>query len=171
MKPIRTGRLRRVTATIQIQGTKVQFLSPSCPDGHTMHSYICFLASLREISDMDVNKPILSLTRKPRQTVSETTQDTAVVVKRNRAQTKPEPNPAEPKKPRIPRSIPVSEACALFTPFWPALFDIENVRQDRIRYPGKYGSVALTTGRTSFENLLLLMRQSHPHSALGYRSS
>lgn len=82
---------------------------------------------------MDVNKPILSLKRKPKQPVSEPTQDTpAVVVKRNRAQARPEPKPAQPKKPRPPRSIPVSEAYALLTPFWPALFDIENVRLMKI---------------------------------------
>lgn len=82
---------------------------------------------------MDVNKPILSLKRKPKQPVSEPTQDTAaIVVKRNRIQAKPEPIPAEPKKPRTPRSIPVSEAYANLTPFWPVMFDSENVRLMKI---------------------------------------
>lgn len=82
---------------------------------------------------MDVNKPILTLKRKPKHPVSEPTQDTAaVVVKRNRAQVRPEPKPAEPKKPRTPRSIPVSDAYAQLTPFWPALFDSENVRLMKI---------------------------------------
>lgn len=82
---------------------------------------------------MDVNKPILSLKRKPKQPVSEPTQGTAaVVVKHNRAQAKPEPNSAEPKKPRTPRSIPVSEAYAQLIPFWPALFGSENVRLMKI---------------------------------------
>ncbi|MBF7997490.1 ProQ/FINO family protein [Rahnella laticis] len=81
---------------------------------------------------MDVNKPILSLKRKPKQPVSEPTQDTAVFVKRNRAQAKPGSNPAEPKKLRTPRSIPVSDAYAQLTPFWPALFDSENVRLMKI---------------------------------------
>lgn len=81
---------------------------------------------------MDVNKPILTLKRKPKHPVSEPAQDTVVVVKRNRVQAKPEPDPTEPKKPRTLRSIPVSEAYALLTPFWPALFDIENVRLMKI---------------------------------------
>jgi sRNA-binding protein len=81
---------------------------------------------------MDVKKPILTLKRKPKQPVPEPTQDTAVVVKRNRVQEKPEPKTEEPKKPRTPRSIPVSEAYGLLTPFWPALFDIKNVRLMKI---------------------------------------
>lgn len=81
---------------------------------------------------MDVNKPILTLKRKPKHPVPEPAQDTAVVVKRNRVRSKPEPKPTEPKKPRTPRSIPVSEAYALLTPFWPALCDIENVRLMKI---------------------------------------
>ena len=84
---------------------------------------------------MDVNKPILTLKRKPKHPVPEPAQDIAVVVKRNRLQSKPETEPTEPtepKKPRTPRSIPVSEAYALLTPFWPALFDIENVRLMKI---------------------------------------
>ncbi|WP_159282690.1 ProQ/FINO family protein [Rahnella variigena] len=95
---------------------------------------------------MDVNKPILTLKRKPKHPVSEPAQDTAVVVNRNRVQAKPEPKPTEPKKPRPPRSIPVSEAYALLTPFWPALFDIGNVRlmkinvlQDLIQDKGRRG--------------------------------
>lgn len=81
---------------------------------------------------MDIKKPILTLKRKPKQPVPEPTQDTAVVVKRNRLQAKPEPVPAEPKKPRTPRLISVSEAYGQLTPFWPALFDSENVRLMKI---------------------------------------
>lgn len=77
---------------------------------------------------MDVNKLILSLKCKPKQPVSGPTQDIAVVLKGNRAQTKSEPNPAQPKKYRMARSIPVSDAYAQLTPFWLALFDSENVR-------------------------------------------
>ena len=82
---------------------------------------------------MDVNKPILTLKRKPKHPVPEPAQDiAAVVVKRNRVQAKPELKPAQPKKPRPPRSIPVSDAYAQLTPFWPALFDSENVRLMKI---------------------------------------
>ncbi|MBU9843561.1 ProQ/FINO family protein [Rahnella ecdela] len=95
---------------------------------------------------MDVNKTILTLKRKPKHPVPEPAQDTAVLVKRNRAQAKPGPKPTEPKKPRTPRSIPVSEAYALLTPFWPALFDRENVHlmkinvlQDLIRNEDRRG--------------------------------
>lgn len=40
--------------------------------------------------EQDINKPILTLKRKPKLPVTESTQDTAVVVKCHRAQAKPE---------------------------------------------------------------------------------
>lgn len=84
---------------------------------------------------MDVNIPILTLKRKPLQPTPARTADMTVVVKHARPHAAPEmmkPVTSEPKKPRTPCLIPISETYALLMHLWATLFDICFVRLMKI---------------------------------------
>lgn len=96
----------------------------------------CSYTYLREISDMEVNKPILTLKRKPRQTSLAAMPDKTVVIKHPRTRAVPElmkqAKSRNPKKPRTSRLMPITQAYTLLTLHWPALFDITYVRLMKI---------------------------------------